>query len=75
MSSRMFENALSMKSDRRQFTLGVAGAAGAMALGSQVAAAQEDIPEGGTLQVALIGEPPAVADAVFTTATVTNNVA
>ena len=75
MTSRVFQNALSMKSDRRQFTLGVAGAAGAMALGPQTTAAQEDIPEGGTLQVALIGEPPAVADAVFTTATVTNNVA
>lgn len=34
----------------------------------------DDIPEGGTLRVAIIGEPPAVADAVFTTATVTNDI-
>jgi peptide/nickel transport system substrate-binding protein len=31
--------------------------------------------EGGTIKVAIIGEPPAVADAVFTTAMITNNVA
>ncbi|MGH2530882.1 MAG: ABC transporter substrate-binding protein, partial [Thermomicrobiales bacterium] len=38
------------------------------------AAAQEEPQQGGTLKVAVIGEPPAVADAVFTTATLTNNV-
>ncbi len=68
---------LSMRSDRRQFTLGLAGAAGAMATGTRHVAAQDEAEptEGGTLKVAIIGEPPAVADAVFTTATITNNVA
>lgn len=79
MSNPGIHEALSTRSDRRAFTLGVAAAAGTMALGSRVmpAAAQDDVEptEGGTIQVALIGEPPAVADAVFTTATVTNNVA
>lgn len=74
MTSRTLSRALMAKSDRRTFTLGVAGAAGATVLGAQRAVGQEDISEGGTLQVAIIGEPPAVADAVFTTATVTNNV-
>ncbi|HEV2073136.1 MAG TPA: ABC transporter substrate-binding protein [Thermomicrobiales bacterium] len=76
MTSRKLGEAIPMRSNRREFTLGMAGAAGALALGSQPTSAQDEveIPEGGTLQVAIIGEPPAVADAVFTTATVTNNV-
>lgn len=57
----------------------MAAAGGALALGGGYrAAAAQDQPEpteGGTLQVAIIGKPPAVADAVFTTTTVTNNVA
>lgn len=78
MSNTKIQQALSKRTDRRAFSLGVAGAAGAMALGgTQLGAAAQDQPEpteGGTLQVAIIGEPPAVADAVFTTATITNNV-
>lgn len=35
-------------------------------------AQDESIPEGGTLRVAIVGEPPAVLDSMFSTATVTN---
>jgi peptide/nickel transport system substrate-binding protein len=45
---------------------------------TRLTSAQDDQPElkeGGTLRIAIIGEPPAVADAVFTTATVTNDIA
>lgn len=39
------------------------------------AAAQDDTPqEGGSLKVAIVGEPPAVLDSMFSTATVTSNV-
>lgn len=34
---------------------------------------QEELSEGGHLKVAIVGEPPAVLDSVFSTATVTNN--
>ena len=37
--------------------------------------APEELSEGGTLKVAIVGEPPTVVDAMFSTATVTNNVA
>ncbi|MBA2290222.1 MAG: ABC transporter substrate-binding protein [Chloroflexia bacterium] len=73
--SSYLERALSSKADRRQFALGAAGAAGALTLGASNAGAQDEISEGGELQIAIIGEPPAVADAVFTTATITNNIA
>ena len=38
------------------------------------AAAAADLKRGGILKVAVIGEPPAVADSMFTTATITSNV-
>jgi peptide/nickel transport system substrate-binding protein len=56
--------------------LGLAAHAGVAA--TRLTSAQDDQPElkkGGTLRIAIIGEPPAVADAVFTTATVTNDIA
>ena len=37
--------------------------------------APEELSEGGTLKAAIVGEPPTVVDAMFSTATVTNNVA
>ncbi len=37
--------------------------------------APEELTPGGTLKAAIVGEPPTVADAMFSTATVTNNVA
>lgn len=37
------------------------------------AAAQEELTEGGVLKIAIVGEPPAVLDSQFSTATVTNN--
>lgn len=36
-------------------------------------AQDEEIQEGGTLRVAIVGEPPAVLDSMYSTATVTNN--
>lgn len=77
MTRRNVESIMAKRSDRRQFTAGLTAAAGALALGGRTAGAQDDAEptEGGTLKVAIIGEPPAVADAVFTTATITNNVA
>lgn len=33
----------------------------------------EELKEGGELKIAIVGEPPAVVDSVFSTATVTNN--
>lgn len=40
---------------------------------SMAAAQDEEIQTGGTLNVAIVGEPPAVLDSMFSTATVTNN--
>src|SRR5690606_9742299 len=40
---------------------------------SFAAAQDEEIPTGGELKVAIVGEPPAVLDSMFSTATVTNN--
>ena len=68
---------------RRQVVAGSA-AVGALALadrgpaaGRRLSARAQDaeLQQGGTLRVALIGEPPVLADAMFTTATVTSNVA
>ncbi len=68
---------------RRQVVAGSA-AVGALALADRVPAAgrrlsaraqDAELQQGGTLRVALIGEPPVLADAMFTTATVTSNVA
>lgn len=42
---------------------------------SRLGASQDSIPEGGTLRVAIIGEPPVLADSQFTTATITSNIA
>ena len=42
---------------------------------SSPSAAGGDQKRGGTLKVVIIGEPPVVADAMFTTATVTSNIA
>jgi peptide/nickel transport system substrate-binding protein len=61
--------------DRRKLMQAAAAAAATAALPIQRGAAQEDLTQGGTLKVAIIGEPPAVADATFTTATITNNIA
>src|SRR5690606_41965085 len=65
--------------DRRNVIKGAAGlamgaAASSLPGGASAQGDSGDIPEGGTLRVAIIGEPPAVADAVFTTATVTNDI-
>ena len=66
---------------RRQAVKGAVALTVAGSMGtsiSRLATAQDsqpEIPDGGTLRVAIIGEPPAVADAVFTTATVTNDIA
>jgi peptide/nickel transport system substrate-binding protein len=57
--------------------LGVASGVG-MPFGQLANAAalqSDDPPEGGTLRVAVIGEAPAVADATFTTAKLTNDIA
>ena len=71
MAKRRFENIMAKRTDRRQFTAGLTAAAGALALGGRTVGAQDEPEpaEGGTLKIAIIGEPPAVADAVFTTAT------
>jgi peptide/nickel transport system substrate-binding protein len=54
--------------------LGLAGGAGLpFSRLSFAAAAQEELREGGSLKVAIVGEPPAVLDSQFSTATVTNN--
>lgn len=42
---------------------------------SAAAAAAPALKKGGILKIAVIGEPPATADAMFTTATITSNVA
>lgn len=62
--------------DRRKLlqAAAAAGAAGTLSPANR-AFAQEELTQGGTLRVAIIGEPPAVADATFTTATITNNIA
>lgn len=71
--------------DNRQFTTsrrslvkGGAAVAGAVAGGVPIApsirAQDEELPQGGTLRAAIVSEPPAVMDAMFSTATVTNNV-
>jgi peptide/nickel transport system substrate-binding protein len=70
--SRRFSRRTAMKGAA---ALTVASGAGVSLSQELPAAAQEELKEGGSLQVAIIGEPPAVADAVFTTATVTNNIA
>lgn len=56
--------------------LGIVGP-GFTLVGGRIVAQDGDAEpkQGGTLRVAIIGEPPAVADAVFTTATVTNDIA
>ncbi|MBA2277433.1 MAG: ABC transporter substrate-binding protein [Chloroflexia bacterium] len=64
--------------NRRAFVAGSAMATTALGLRSSAPAvlAQDEAPQpGGTMRIGIIGEPPAVADAMFTTATVTNNVA
>lgn len=55
--------------------LGAAALAGGIPFSrlSFASAQSEDIPTGGTLRVAIVGEPPAVLDSQFSTATVTNN--
>lgn len=55
--------------------LALAGAGLPFARLSMAQDAPAELPQGGTLKVAIVGEPPAVVDAMFTTATVTNNVA
>lgn len=61
--------------NRRSVLKGAAALTVASAVGAPAVRAQEEeLQEGGTLRVAIIGEPPAVADAVFTTATVTNDI-
>lgn len=60
--------------DRRRL-IGLAAGAVALPLVGRLPVAAQDAPSGGHMKVAIIGEPPAVADAMFTTATVTNNVA
>lgn len=54
-------------------------AAGAATTGaasaSPTTAPAANLKKGGSLKIAVIGEPPAVADAMFTTATITSNVA
>jgi len=52
---------------------GMATASGYASLASLQAG--DSIPEGGTLRVAIIGEPPVLADSQFTTATITSNIA
>jgi peptide/nickel transport system substrate-binding protein len=67
------------KISRRTALKGVAGASLAASAGvpfSRLTFAQdaaEELKEGGHLKVAIVGEPPAVLDAMFSTATVTNN--
>lgn len=54
--------------------LGLAGGAGIpFSRLTFASAAQEELKQGGTLKVAIVGEPPAVLDSMFSTATVTNN--
>lgn len=54
--------------------LGIAGSAGIpFSRLSFASAAQEELKEGGSLKVAIVGEPPAVLDSQFSTATITNN--
>ncbi len=40
---------------------------------TMASAQDEEIPTGGVLKVAIVGEPPAVLDSMYSTATVTNN--
>jgi peptide/nickel transport system substrate-binding protein len=64
--------------NRRTLVAGSVATAASLSISfphARATAQEEELSEGGTLRVAIIGEPPAVADAVFTTATVTNNIA
>ncbi len=47
----------------------------ASATTASTAASVDTLPKGGVLKIGVIGEPPALADAMFTTATITSNVA
>jgi peptide/nickel transport system substrate-binding protein len=75
---------LERKLTRRRVLAGSAAAVGALAVADRSSAAgrrllahvQDAEPQqGGTLRLAIIGEPPVLADAMFTTATVTSNLA
>lgn len=61
---------------RRSALKGVSAAAFATGLSfsrlSMASAQEDELTEGGTLRVAIVGEPPSLMDAHFTTATVTN---
>lgn len=60
---------------RRTALKGAAALAGGIPFSRlTMASAQDEEPQtGGTLKVAIVGEPPAVLDSMFSTATVTNN--
>ncbi len=57
--------------------LNVGAASGGHGIAQRSLRAQEtgELQQGGSLRVAIIGEPPSLADAMFTTATITSNVA
>lgn len=71
------KNSLLIPASRRSVLKGVGTAALAGGIPfsrlSFAAAQDEELKEGGSLRVAIVGEPPAVMDSQFSTATVTDN--